>query len=215
MPLTEAAYFEDDIITWLNRILTTLYGKEELAGNLQWLAESLGKIRSGESAEERIRRYFFDEFYKDHCRIYQKRPILLAGGFRPQERDTGPDLPSSLQPPHHGHLPLPLCAGATGEATSRGEVYRPALGPRLSPPREETGTGEKAGHPAGPPGRTDEVRPTTGGSDQPAREAGSRRWRPPKLLKAGASSGQNQIVSLMSSRRCSSFFTIWKIESCS
>ncbi|PTX52698.1 Eco57I restriction-modification methylase [Melghirimyces profundicolus] len=75
VPLTDVAYFEDDIITWLNRILTAIYGESELAGNLQWLAESLGKIRANESAEERIRRYFFDEFYKDHCRIYQKRPI--------------------------------------------------------------------------------------------------------------------------------------------
>ncbi|OYD07753.1 BREX-1 system adenine-specific DNA-methyltransferase PglX [Paludifilum halophilum] len=75
VPLTDVAYFEDDIITWLNRILGAIYGEEELAGNLQWLAESLGRIRNNESAEDRIRRYFFDEFYKDHCRIYQKRPI--------------------------------------------------------------------------------------------------------------------------------------------
>lgn len=46
-----------------------------MAENQQWLAESLGKIRATETAEGRIRRYFLDEFYKDHCRIYQKRPI--------------------------------------------------------------------------------------------------------------------------------------------
>lgn len=85
VPLTDVAYFEDDIITWLNRILTAIYGKEELANNLQWLAESLGGIRSDESVEDRIRRYFFDEFYKDHCRIYQKRPIYWMADSGPKK----------------------------------------------------------------------------------------------------------------------------------
>jgi len=85
VPLTDVAYFEDDIITWLNRILTAIYGEEELANNLQWLAESLGGIRSDESAEDRIRRYFFDEFYKDHCRIYQKRPIYWMADSGPKK----------------------------------------------------------------------------------------------------------------------------------
>lgn len=75
IPLTDAAYFEEDVITRLNQILIYLYGEETLAENQQWLAESLGRIRATETAEERIRRYFLDEFYKDHCRIYQKRPI--------------------------------------------------------------------------------------------------------------------------------------------
>lgn len=75
IPLTDAAYFEEDVITRLNQILIYLYGEETLAENQQWLAESLGRIRATETAEERIRRYFCDEFYKDHCRIYQKRPI--------------------------------------------------------------------------------------------------------------------------------------------
>lgn len=85
VPLTDVAYFEDDIITWLNRILTAIYGERELANNLQWLAESLGGIRSDESAEDRIRRYFFDEFYKDHCRIYQKRPIYWMADSGPKK----------------------------------------------------------------------------------------------------------------------------------
>src|SRR5690606_6725922 len=74
---------EEDVITRLNQILIYLYGEETLAENQQWLAESLGRIRATETAEERIRRYFLDEFYKDHCRIYQNRPIYwLADSWR-------------------------------------------------------------------------------------------------------------------------------------
>lgn len=85
IPLTDDAYFEDDIMTGLNRILTAIYGESQLADNLQWLAESLGNIRANESAEERIRRYFFDDFYKDHCRIYQKRPIYWMADSGPKK----------------------------------------------------------------------------------------------------------------------------------
>jgi hypothetical protein len=74
IPLTDEAYFEDDIITGLKRILVAIYGEDQLENNLQWLAESL-QMKSNENATQRLRRYFFDEFYHDHCRIYQKRPI--------------------------------------------------------------------------------------------------------------------------------------------
>ena len=32
-------------------------------------------MKPNETPIERLRRYFFDEFYKDHCKTYQKRPI--------------------------------------------------------------------------------------------------------------------------------------------
>jgi type II restriction/modification system DNA methylase subunit YeeA len=74
IPLTDQTYFEDDIISRLQEILIVIYGSETLQENLYWLAESL-KMKENETPTERLRRYFFDEFYKDHCRIYQKRPI--------------------------------------------------------------------------------------------------------------------------------------------
>jgi type II restriction/modification system DNA methylase subunit YeeA len=74
IPLTETAYFEDDVISRLQELLIIMFGEDTLAENLRWLAESL-TMKSNETPTERLRRYFFDEFYDDHCKIYQKRPI--------------------------------------------------------------------------------------------------------------------------------------------
>ncbi len=74
IPLTETAYFEDDVISRLQELLIIMFGEDTLAENLRWLAESL-TMKSNETSTERLRRYFFDEFYDDHCKIYQKRPI--------------------------------------------------------------------------------------------------------------------------------------------
>ncbi|MBM7583924.1 hypothetical protein JOC86_000461 [Bacillus pakistanensis] len=72
--LTDGHYFEDDIIARLREFLLVTFGVETVEENLQWLAESL-ELKRNETAEERLRRYFLDEFFKDHCQIYQKRPI--------------------------------------------------------------------------------------------------------------------------------------------
>lgn len=77
--LTEKPYFKDDIIVKLKDFLIRLFGEETLDVNLMWLSESL-KIKDGENVESRIRRYFLDEFFNDHCSQYQntakqKRPI--------------------------------------------------------------------------------------------------------------------------------------------
>lgn len=74
IPLTETAYFEDDVISRLQELLIIMFGEDTLAENLRWLAESL-TMKNNETPTERLRRYFFDEFYDDHCKIYQKRPI--------------------------------------------------------------------------------------------------------------------------------------------
>ncbi|MED3907535.1 BREX-1 system adenine-specific DNA-methyltransferase PglX [Geobacillus thermodenitrificans] len=74
IPLTETAYFEDDVISRLQELLIIMFGEETLAENLRWLAESL-TMKNNETPTERLRRYFFDEFYNDHCKTYQKRPI--------------------------------------------------------------------------------------------------------------------------------------------
>ncbi|MEH7163488.1 BREX-1 system adenine-specific DNA-methyltransferase PglX [Priestia megaterium] len=74
LPLTDTAYFEDDIMARLQELLILIFGEENLAENLRWLAESL-TMKNNETPNERLRRYFFDEFYADHCKTYQKRPI--------------------------------------------------------------------------------------------------------------------------------------------
>src|SRR5699024_4207835 len=74
IPMTEEGYFEQDIISKIESLLMIIYGEKSLEENLNFIAESLKK-RKNETDRERIRRYFTKEFFKDHSRIYQKRPI--------------------------------------------------------------------------------------------------------------------------------------------
>ncbi|WP_051663080.1 hypothetical protein [Alicyclobacillus macrosporangiidus] len=75
VPLTDQEYFEDDVIRRLEAFLTALFGSDSVADNLAWLAESLGGMRTNETPAARVRRYLTDEFYKDHVKVYRKRPI--------------------------------------------------------------------------------------------------------------------------------------------
>ena len=72
--LTDDHYFDNDIIFRLREFLSVAFSPDTVDENMQWLAESL-TIKKNESPEERLRRYFLDEFFKDHCKTYQKRPI--------------------------------------------------------------------------------------------------------------------------------------------
>ncbi len=72
--LTDDHYFENDIIVRLREFLSAAFSPDKVEENLRWLAESL-EMKKNESPEERLRRYFLDEFFKDHCKTYQKRPI--------------------------------------------------------------------------------------------------------------------------------------------
>lgn len=74
LPITDKSYFEDDIIDRLAEFLKFIFGEDTLQENLYWLAESL-TMKNNETPVERLRRYFIDEFYKDHLQVYQKRPI--------------------------------------------------------------------------------------------------------------------------------------------
>lgn len=72
--LTDDRYFDDDIITRLREFLSVTFSPETVDENMEWIAESL-TMKKNESSEERLRRYFIDEFFKDHVKTYQKRPI--------------------------------------------------------------------------------------------------------------------------------------------
>jgi hypothetical protein len=86
LPITEEAYFGDDIVTRFTAWLEAAFGREHVQENLRWIAETLS-MRSGETPLDRIRRYFLTEFIKDHNRQYSKRPIYWLftsgkqGGF--------------------------------------------------------------------------------------------------------------------------------------
>lgn len=81
VPIGSADYFEDDIVVQFVKFVRTVYGNDTLSENLNFIADALYPTGNG-SAQEKIRRYFLNDFYKDHSKIYQKRPIywLLDSG---------------------------------------------------------------------------------------------------------------------------------------
>ena len=74
VPIIDSQYFNDDIIIKFKEFISYIFGKETLYENLEFIAETLGK-KNNESNEETIRRYFTNDFYNDHLKTYQKRPI--------------------------------------------------------------------------------------------------------------------------------------------
>ncbi len=67
-------YFEDDIVNRFVEFVKVTFGKESLEENLDYVAETLGR-KTGETSRQAIRRYFLLDFYDDHIKTYQKRPI--------------------------------------------------------------------------------------------------------------------------------------------
>lgn len=76
IPITDESYFGDDIVSRFKKFIEVAFGKETLTENLNYIAESLGK-KEMETDEDTIRRYFLNDFYNDHVKIYKKRPIYL------------------------------------------------------------------------------------------------------------------------------------------
>ena len=73
IPITDEEYLGDDIVTRLCSWLKIVYGEDTLEENLDFIAKALSG--RGNSSREIIRNYFLKDFFKDHCKIYQKRPI--------------------------------------------------------------------------------------------------------------------------------------------
>lgn len=73
IPITDEEYFSDDIVGRFVEFVETVYGKDTLEENLDFIAQELGN--KGNSSREVIRNYFIKDFYKDHLKVYQKRPI--------------------------------------------------------------------------------------------------------------------------------------------
>ena len=79
IPICDDEYFADDItgrfIQWVEKV----YGRETLDENLKFIADALG---GKGTPKEVIRSYFLNDFYADHLKTYQKRPIywLFSSG---------------------------------------------------------------------------------------------------------------------------------------
>lgn len=85
IPICDDDYFDDDITGRFIKWVETVYGANPLEENLKFIANALG---GKGSAREVIRNYFISDFYADHLKTYQKRPIYWLfdsgkkGGFK-------------------------------------------------------------------------------------------------------------------------------------
>jgi type II restriction/modification system DNA methylase subunit YeeA len=81
VPILDYPWFADDITTRFQEFLIACWGKDTLEENMKFVADSL-EPKQGETPEETIRRYFCDDFFKNHLKMYKKRPIywLFSSG---------------------------------------------------------------------------------------------------------------------------------------
>ena len=66
LPLSDEQYSKDDAAELVQQFLKDAYGEKYYAENLRFLEAGLGKD---------LRSYLCNDFYADHLKIYQKRPI--------------------------------------------------------------------------------------------------------------------------------------------
>lgn len=66
LPILDGEWFEDDIVTGFRRWLAAAFGDATLDENVRFIEDALGKD---------LRTYFIKDFYADHLKVYQKRPI--------------------------------------------------------------------------------------------------------------------------------------------
>lgn len=72
IPILDDDYFEDDILGKFVKFISDVYGEDTLDENLKFIADALG---GKGTPREVIRSYFLNDFYSDHLKTYQKRPI--------------------------------------------------------------------------------------------------------------------------------------------
>ena len=72
IPICDEDYFEDDVVNRFIKFIRCVYGEETLEENLQFISDALG---GNGNPRDVLRNYFLKDFYIDHCKIYQKRPI--------------------------------------------------------------------------------------------------------------------------------------------
>jgi len=76
IPILEDEYFTDDIVSRFREFPKATFGAESLAENLEFIAGALSKSKTGGGSPEKvIRDYFLKSFFKDHVKMYKKRPI--------------------------------------------------------------------------------------------------------------------------------------------
>ena len=108
IPICDDEYFDDDMVGRFVKFIETVYGSDTLEENLKFIADALG---GKGTPRDVIRSYFLNDFYADHCKTYQKRPIywLLTAA---RKRVQGAYLHAPLSAGHHRPHPHRLCPRA-------------------------------------------------------------------------------------------------------
>lgn len=66
VPVTAREYFRDDIVARFHEFLEQAFGGRESAPAAAFIEKAL---------EKNLRRYFFRDFYRDHLKLYRRRPV--------------------------------------------------------------------------------------------------------------------------------------------
>jgi hypothetical protein len=65
--------YNNDIVSHFTGFIKTVYGEKTMEDNLNFIARAVNN--RGGNSRDIIRDYFLNDFYKDHVKIYRKRPI--------------------------------------------------------------------------------------------------------------------------------------------
>ena len=85
--ITNNDYAENNMTQYVVDFISRIYGPEHLQENLKFIANALDE-KSTDTPRNVIREYLANDFFKDHCKKYQNRPIYWQfdsgknGGFR-------------------------------------------------------------------------------------------------------------------------------------
>ncbi len=74
IPINDNEYFGDDIVVKFVNFIKVVFGGEHLEENLKFIADNL-EIKYTGTSRDGIRKYFLNNFYDDHVKMYQKCPI--------------------------------------------------------------------------------------------------------------------------------------------
>lgn len=72
IPICDDEYFNNEMTALFVNFVRRVYGEDTLEANLKFIADALG---GKGTPREVIRSYFLNDFYADHLKTYQKRPI--------------------------------------------------------------------------------------------------------------------------------------------
>ena len=72
IPICDDEYFNNEMTALFVNFVRKVYGEDTLEANLKFISDALG---GKGTPREVIRSYFLNDFYADHLKTYQKRPI--------------------------------------------------------------------------------------------------------------------------------------------